>query len=479
MPTTRASRSQLPWSVCPYTPQPGRDRECAGLRAAQQASPLRFHVRGVATHYERLAMKAALRRGRMLALSMPLANVLHLLPCTAATRDALSCDPGEAGGRCHACPSQRAYAGVDCCILSEREMNTMAGEFYYSPILPLRKEGGHAVAVVGYNDLFLTEAGFRGGWVIKNSWWDGTPPLPSWKHARGSHTLGYFLQRHSDADERSVCPNVHSPRSWYACDDLYTCRKPLTARYAQSIHKVLRLECTDASPFAKGVCKRGSRYFLRRIAPWGDEPGDLGGGLSTACLIEDDPDVVATASDPSGGVTRRRRLAAAAEEEKQGGDAGGGSGRGEVEGAVAHDPAAAAAPSMEDKEDHAMAETGADAATGGEGGAREICTPPLPLDDLALIFQPIAAEVVENDRDQCGYYLMPYAILETLSVRFGGMFATELDVEWDATSYAANAAATAHAAPLDWSLVERDTREQASTHFGGGPYPDTQTPTRR
>ena len=125
-----------------------------------------------------------------------------------------------------------------------------------------------------------------------------------------------------------------------------------------------------------------------------------------------------------------------------------------------------------------MAEAGADASTGADGGAQ--ITPPLPLDDLALIFGPIAAEVVENDRDQCGYYFMPYAILETLSVRFGGMFATELDVEWDAASYAANAAAAGqHAAAFDWALVERDTREQASTEFGGGPYPDAQTPTRR
>ena len=45
----------------------------------------------------------------------------------------------------------------------------MAGEFYYLPILPLRMEGGHAVNVVGYNDLFLTEAGLTGGWIIKNS----------------------------------------------------------------------------------------------------------------------------------------------------------------------------------------------------------------------------------------------------------------------------------------------------------------------
>ena len=477
---TLSNSSALPWSVCPYMQEPGHDHACAGLHAAQASSPLRFHVRSMATHYERLAMKTALRRGRLLALSMPLANVLHLLPCTAATRDTLGCDPSEAGGRCHACPSQRAYAGADCCIIAEREMSTMAGEFYYLPILPLRKEGGHAVNVVGFNDMFLTEAGFQGGWIIKNSWWDGLPPGPGWTHARGSHTLGYWLQRHSDADERSVCPNSHSPRSWYQCDDLYSCRSRLTARYAASIHKVLHLECTDASPFATGACKKGARYFLKRIAPWGDEPGDLGGGLSTACLLEDDPDVVATKADPSGGVTRRRR----AEQRQQQEDGENNQKQKEEEDdeapGDADEESSATKPTMEDKEDHAMAEATAKAA------AAEICTPPLPLDDLALIFSPVPQEIKPNDPDQCGYYFMPYDILETLSVRFGGMFATELDIEWEPGSYANNAPRTdatatpaqaAAGASVDWTLVERDTLEQARTKFGGGPFPDIQTPT--
>lgn len=271
--------------------------------------------------------------------------------------------------------------------------------------------------------------------MIKNSWWDGLPPAASWTQARGSHTLGYFLQRHSDADERSVCPNVHSPRSWYSCDDLFSCRKPQTQLYANTIRKVLRLECIDDSPFAKGICKKGARYFLKRIAPWGDEPGNFGGGLSFACMIEDDPDVVATATDPSGGVTRRRGLG------------------------------------------------GADSTAGGADVG--LCTPPLPLDDLALIFTPIAEEIVPNDPDQCGFYFMPYEILETLSVRFGGMFATELDVKWDARSYAANAAADGGSdeggsggGVIDWTLVTRDTREQANSLFGGGAFPDIQTPTR-
>jgi len=410
--------SALPASTCPYVPTTGHDRECPGLYKAQASSPLLFHVRGMRTHYERIAMQHALHdRSQMLALSMPLANVKHLLPCTEATRTAINCDP-KSEVTCHACPKQRAYAGVDCCIISERTMNTMAGEFYYLPILPLRREGGHAVTIVGYNDVFVTEAGFTGGWIIKNSWWDGLPPGPSWKQARGSHSMGYFLQEHSDADERSICPNVHSPRSWYSCDDLQTCRDPRTALYAKTVHKVLRLECIDRSPFAKGVCTKGAFYYLQRTAPWGDEPGDMGGGLHTSCFIYDNPAVATTDAPESGGVTRR----------------------------------------LSSKADGT------------------ICTPPLPLDDLAMIFSPADGEMAPNDPDLCGFYLMPYSVLDTLSVRFGGMFASELDIVWSAQSYAQAATARRDASRYDWRAIERDTLEQRVAEFAGGPFPDIQHP---
>ena len=68
--------------------------------------------------------------------------------------------------------------------------------------------------------------------------------------------MGYFMQAHSDADERSLCPNVYSPRSWYPCSDLQTCRKNETALFAKSVHKVRRLKCRDASPHATGLCKK-------------------------------------------------------------------------------------------------------------------------------------------------------------------------------------------------------------------------------
>ena len=52
------------------------------------------------------------------------------------------------------------------------------------------------------------------------------------------------MQRHSDLDERTVCPNSVDPRMWYPCKDLKTCTDPETALFAKSALQVLRLEWT-------------------------------------------------------------------------------------------------------------------------------------------------------------------------------------------------------------------------------------------
>jgi hypothetical protein len=130
-----ANTSALPDSVCPYIPTPNHDRQCDGFRDAQRTSPLRFRTEKMRTHYEKNAMREALAtRGAMLALSLPTATVRHLLPCTSETAATLRCDPSD-DEQCHACPPQRAYAGVECCLLQERAMTTMGGEFYFQSIL--------------------------------------------------------------------------------------------------------------------------------------------------------------------------------------------------------------------------------------------------------------------------------------------------------------------------------------------------------
>jgi len=61
-----------------------------------------------------------------MSFSSSMVEVKYLLPCTHATADALGCDPQDED-KCKTCPSERAYAGVDCCVESGRESSNMNG----------------------------------------------------------------------------------------------------------------------------------------------------------------------------------------------------------------------------------------------------------------------------------------------------------------------------------------------------------------
>ena len=153
-------------------------------------------------------------------------------------------------------------------------MTNMRGDFYLrrgEPLGPV--SGGHAVGLVGYSDTFRSEAGYLGGWIIKNSWWDGLPPLDEkctdptapCHSGRGSHTLGYYMQEISEPDEADICPNSQSPRSWYPCATLEACNAPETALFARSARKALHLQCLERSPYAQGWCTVGERIFLKNL----------------------------------------------------------------------------------------------------------------------------------------------------------------------------------------------------------------------
>ena len=289
--------------------------------------------------YERASVKAALLRSRrLMSFSTCMVSIQYLLPCTARTASALGCDPQDES-KCQPCPLEPAFAKVGCCIFSERESNSMQGEFYRlpagshpSPIV----EGGHAMGLVGFSDVYRTQHGFTGGWILKNSWcdllprarmhmhmhnarahrmhvrmrtctvrvhttcictcaqvgactphayvrahrWDGLPPSSEWTHARGSHSIAYFLQEVSSADEAQTCPNSHCPQMWFKCGSLYECRSKATIAYARAANQALHLRCTDSSPFVSGLCEKNEPLFLQSIRPWG-------GFLSVACFLRD------------------------------------------------------------------------------------------------------------------------------------------------------------------------------------------------
>ena len=55
---------------------------------------------------------------------------------------------------------------------------------------------------------------------------------------------------------------------------------------------------------------------------------------------------------------------------------------------------------------------------------------PSRFEDLALLFTPLPEEERENDPDQCGFYLLPYAVFNQVASTFGTAWASDLDIRW-------------------------------------------------
>jgi hypothetical protein len=99
-----------------------------------------------------------------------------------------------------------------------------------------------------------------------------------------------------------------------------------------------------------------------------------------------------------------------------------------------------------------------------------LCAPPLLIDDLASVFTPRTIEHV-NQPDVCGYNFVPYATLEALRSRFGGVVAGDFTIEWSRSSYASQESTVAQrpsGRPMDYSLIERSTLPMPRTGLQAG-----------
>ena len=155
-------------------------------------------------------------------------------------------------------------------------------------------EGGHVMVLVGYNDAYRTKDGFTGGYILKNSWFDGIDPPLGPRIARGSHSMRYWMQQISDWEERTMCPNSHSPYNWYQCgnsepvtkgssganqndsDRVDDCLTPETKLYAETNIQPLDLRCLDA---AHCNIDASFHYYVRNMTEWGDR-------MTMMCLFE-------------------------------------------------------------------------------------------------------------------------------------------------------------------------------------------------
>jgi len=374
----------VPNSVCSYAPNPGKDveRECNGLSEVRKANPLHFTVSGSRTFYARDEIKRALQRGGSpLTLGIGMIWAPFYLPCDSR----YGCDPSAA--QCVACPLERVYRGIDCCVLSNKPMVSMKGEWFHIRGEPLASEGGHAVNIVGYSDTYRTEWGHVGGYILRNTWRDGLGIGHGLK-ARGSHTAAYYMQQISDGDEASVCPNLHSPRSWQPCSTVAECRSAVLRVEATNSGKALELRCIDTgSALPKGACTAGEGHYLVNTTEWGSS-------LQVSCFLH---------ADESPSYT---------------------------------------------------------------------CLPPLTLDDLALIYEPVNADALPNEPLACGYNFISYETYEALQARFGGVIASSYEIEWSKESYASNAGA---GSAFNYSLVTADTLDLVKLKLTGFKQPTEYT----
>ena len=248
---------------------------------------------------------------------------------------------------------------------------------------------------------------------------DGLPPAGAsgWKHARGSHSLAWFMQEISPNDEAMICPNSHSPTSWYSCGSLAECRGRKTQTFARSMRMPLHLECIDQSPFLHGLCTKNEPYFLESLSTWGS-------GLTVACFLHDAGEATDTAKEHPGVTSKVGSPGVTSKDSSM-------------------------PPGNSDNSDTAPTRPGRPAPES------RVCSPPVPVDDLALVFAPIIEERRPNNPDLCGFYFFPYVLAETIAAHGQGSFeVNDFDIVWSESSYVANAADHPE---KDYSLLSTDT----------------------
>ncbi|OWY91529.1 hypothetical protein PHMEG_00039857, partial [Phytophthora megakarya] len=328
-----------PHSICPYYPDDGNDTVCDGLTSEKRkTNPLNLKLKKMETLMDEAAIKRAMvkhRHAMSLTTSMP--YITHYYPC----------------------------------IVNFGENYNMNGEFITSHVMAM--EGGHVMTLAGYNDLYRTKQGYTGGFILKNSWFDGIHPALGPMHARGSHSIKYWLQEITDWEEASMCPNSYDPENWYQCGNtaevidanrhgdpgmtiplpikrsatigggVESCLSEETELYARVNLQPLHLQCTDPN-FC--IVNDDYTYFVRNTTQWGDR-------MLRMCLFEYN-----TATSNSTEVCLPPMLAQKI------------------------------------------------------ANSTELCLPPMLAQKIAYVLSPVPEEVRENDPDVCGFYFYPYEVLQ-------------------------------------------------------------------
>jgi len=249
----------LPDSVCPYEPTDEGEFICDKMEEATQSNPIHFNITKMNIAYTvNDTKKMFIEKGkRALAWTSLIHDDFEYFPCKQYSE---------------ICNSER-YEIVDCppdytekeCARITVPMYSPDGEF--DRFNEMQMAGGHGMVVAGYNDEFVTKEGYKGGFILKNSWNNsiyGSYPGESSRNARGSHSIEYWMGEISAEDEKYVCPNAQNPLNWIACGKL--CAKD--GEYAKELIEVTRspyeFQCID-----ENICEKDSvyRYFLKSMKP--------------------------------------------------------------------------------------------------------------------------------------------------------------------------------------------------------------------
>jgi hypothetical protein len=222
----------LPHAVCPYVPTEGcdctadgcvatsdgvsdcltqanTDLVCDGYAEAIAANPILLTKMDMRTAISRSDIKRAIvESAHAVPFSIILTKGAFYIPCTVqayATTD-------QCLNATHLCPEHLGLGDGALCYMYQ-SASTKDGIFvtHEDPVM----RGGHAMNLVGYNDEFVVDAGIsetltgltRGVWIIKNSW-----------DTSASHTIDYYLQKHSSRAENMLCPNVNYAPNWTPCN---------------------------------------------------------------------------------------------------------------------------------------------------------------------------------------------------------------------------------------------------------------------
>ncbi|KAH7827465.1 putative papain family cysteine protease domain containing protein [Monocercomonoides exilis] len=448
-----------PLSLCKYLPEDEQEWECPNYNEtiAKDNNPIRFTIPKMEITYDIPETKELLyMKKEALAFNVDVWTNVFYIPCNANNKDDKSysamCGIFEERETCPTYVTK--HADNDKCLKMEQPGYNMDGEWYLNTrFVP---EGGHSMQIVGYNDWWITENGEKGGFAIKNSWhdqaYDWDPATHQTRGGRGSHSLGYWMGQYSTWDERMICPNAQNPENWLSCTTLQP--GPTYSERSNSNNSTQSPSdlITTKLQMAQKRLRRGreGEETLRRMkntlnlnANANSRKNDGEKDIEHCLNHEEAIKLVKLMRQPIEFECRNKDRYKCDNEKY----------RYFLDG-ISYDENGLATASF-------VTVLKADGKTQGEFVIGEV-----PPSMVADAMQPIEEQrnILENDADNCGYYWIPYSVLQT-STRGGETWnAHFFDVKWADSSYLANKEKNTQ---YDYSFLEKSQTTQKEWKFTG------------